>query len=296
MAYDIRICTSCGKEKPLNNYYPSKNIHHALYVPICKDCVTRNYKDNLKALDNNEAVAVWATLSEIGYPFINEVWVATDSALEEAKTKPGAKKLGISVYLSFFADYADKTGMKDYAFWQSDTMLDELKPSEEKRAEFYKSKAELIIDWGKYKEDADEVYAFLEYTFNEYTRGLEDMTPAQVNRYRDLCRAEWRKRKAEEEGSNKDAKDIQAEIKSLMEMLKINNFQEDNSKDEVHKLIEYRIWEIENTRPAECEDLEKYRDYCGSHSLLETLMRPFRNLIAGTREYPNITPTKEKGK
>ena len=296
MAYDIRICTSCGKEKPLNNYYPSKNIHHALYIPICKDCVVRNYKDNLKALDNNEAAAVWATLSEIGYPFINEVWVATDSALEESKTKTGPKKVGISLYLSFFADYVDKTGMKEYAFWQSDTMLDELKPSEEKKAEFFRDKAEMIIDWGDYKEDADEAYAFLEYTFAEYTAGLEDMTPAQINRYRDLCRAEWRKRKAEEEGDSGATKNIQTEILNLMKMLKIDNFQEDKSKDEIHKFLEFRIWEIENTRPAECEDLEKYKDFCGGHSLLQELMRPLRNLIAGTREYPHITPTEGKSK
>ena len=70
-----------------------------------------------------------------------------------------------------------------------------------------------IIDLQKTSKKLDEAYAFLEYTFGEYTMGLEDMTPAQVNRYRDLCRAEWRKRKAEEEGNNKDAKDIQAEIK-----------------------------------------------------------------------------------
>jgi len=294
MAYDTRVCTSCGKEKPLNNYYSSKNTHHTLYTPICKDCVLRNYKDYLKTFDGNEAAAVWTTLSEIGFPFINEVWVATASFLEVEKAKPKSNKLAIVAYLEFFRDYVDKAKIESYGFWQSDTMLDELKPSEGKKSEFYKDKTDLIVDWGNYKEDADEAYAFLEYTFSEYTKGLEDMPPAQVNRYRDLCRAEWRKRKAEEEGNSKAIKDIQAEILKLMEILKINNFQEDNSKDEIHKFIEHKCWEIENTRPAECEDLEKYRDYCGSHSLLDTLMRPFRNLLAGTREYPNITKTKGK--
>ena len=290
----MRICTSCGKEKPLNNYHKSQNVHHALYMPICKDCVVRNYKDTLKSLDGNEAAAVWATLSEIGFPFFNEVWVATNSVLEEAKTKPGAKKLGITVYLSFFADYVDKTDMKDYAFWQSDTMLDELKPPEEKKAEFYKDRAELIIDWGDYEKDPDEAYAFLEYTFSGYTQTLEDMTQGQINRYRDLCRAEWRKRKAEEIGDSKESKDIQTEIINLMKLLKIDNFQEDNTRDEIHKFIEFKCWEIENTKPAECEYLEKYRNYCGSQGLLDSLMRPLRNLIAGTTEYPNIT--KGKGK
>lgn len=293
MAYDKRICTSCGKEKALNNYYPSKNPHHALYVPICKDCVVRNYKDNLRDLEGNESAAVWATLSEMGIPFIQEVWIATNSALEEAKTKPGNKKIAISVYLSFFADYIDKVDIKSYTFWQSDTMLDELKPAKEKKAEFFRDKGDLIIDWGNYKEDADEAYPFLEYTFADYTQGIEDMSPAQTARYRDLCRAEWRKRKAEEDGDSKTAKTVQSEIIDLMKLLKIDNFQEDNSKDEIHKFIEYRCWEIENTRPAECEDLEKYRDYCGCHHLLDTLMRPFRNLLAGTKEYPNITKSKK---
>ena len=120
------------------------------------------------------------------------------------------------------------------------------------------------------------------------------MTTGQINRYRDLCKAEWRKRKAEENGDNKETKDIQKEIVDLMKLLKIDNFQEDKSKDEIHKFLEYHIWEIENTRPAECEDLEKYRNFCGSQGLLESLMRPLRNLVAGTREYPNITQGKGK--
>ena len=265
-------------------------------MPICRDCVNKNYKDYLKIFDDNEGAAVWATLSEIGFPFINEVWVATNSALEEEKTKPSSKKLAITIYLSFFADYVVKTNMTEYGFWQSDTMLDELKPNEKKKEAFYKDKADLIVDWGNYKEDADEAYAFLEYTFSEYTKGLEDMPPAQINRYRDLCRAEWRKRKAEEEGgsNSKIIKDIQAEILKLMEILKIDNFQEDTNKDEIHKFIEHKCWEIENTRPAECEDLEKYRNYCGGQDLANELMRPYRNILAGTREYPKLTKPKTR--
>lgn len=295
MAYSMRICTSCGKQKGLGEYYASKNIHHALYTPICKDCVIRNYKDSVKKLDGNEGAAIWATLSEIGRPFINEVWIATNSFLEEAKSKPGPKKLGITVYLSFFADYEDKTELKEYSFYDSDTMIDMLGLKIEKSEEFYKDRAELIIDWGDYGKDSDEAYDFLEYMFESYTRGLDDMPTGQVNRYRDLCKAEWRKRKAEERGEPAtETKRIQDEILGLMKILKIDNFEEDNSRDEIHKFIEYRIWEIENTRPAECEDLEKYRNYCGGNGLLETLMRPLRNLLAGTREYPDIKPDKKR--
>ena len=32
-----------------------------------------------------------------------------------------------------------------------------------------------------------------------------------------------------------------------------------------------------------------YEDYCGCHHLEEQLMRPLRNLIAGSREYPTVT-------
>lgn len=292
MAYGEKVCSCCGKEKALNNFFVTMNDHHNKYYHMCKSCITSCYKDNLKHLENNEGAAIWATCSEIGVPFIREVWIATKSLIDDSKTKEGPEKVGITVYLSFFNDYVNRLKMESYAFYQSDTMLDEL-IKVEKKDEFYKDQKELELDWGVYLNKLGQVdqdaYDYLEFTFEEYTRELEEMSPVLIRRYRDLCKAEWRKRKADETGEAGDIQKAQKDIADLMKLLKIDNFQEDNSKDEIHKFLEYNIWEIENTKPAECEDLEKYRDYCGGKGLIDSLMRPFRNILAGTREYPNIT-------
>lgn len=45
---------------------------------------------------------------------------------------------------------------------------------------------------------------------------------------------------------------------------------------------------IEEDEPAELEDREKYRDIAGFEKSFSEIMRSMKNLIAGTREYPDI--------
>ena len=47
-------------------------------------------------------------------------------------------------------------------------------------------------------------------------------------------------------------------------------------------------WTIENTKPAECRDLDKYKDFSNFNIKWNEIMRCVKNLVAGTREYPNI--------
>lgn len=54
-------------------------------------------------------------------------------------------------------------------------------------------------------------------------------------------------------------------------------------------MLEKQIWEIENTTPAECEDLNKYKDFCNIESdWFKYIVSAVKNLIAGTKEYPLI--------
>ena len=50
---------------------------------------------------------------------------------------------------------------------------------------------------------------------------------------------------------------------------------------------------IENEEPAEDEDKEKYRDIAGYEKSFKEIMRSMRNLIAGTKDYPDI-PKEER--
>ena len=49
----------------------------------------------------------------------------------------------------------------------------------------------------------------------------------------------------------------------------------------------------ENTKPCECEDLEKYKDFSGFGIKWAEIMRCMRNLIANTRDYPEIQKGEE---
>jgi len=77
---------------------------------------------------------------------------------------------------------------------------------------------------------------------------------------------------------------------TLMEKLKISNFNEQKDKSEIDKILERQIWEIENTEPCELVDKEEYKDFLdigknwGKH-----ILRAIRNLIAGTKDYPDVT-------
>ena len=107
------------------------------------------------------------------------------------------------------------------------------------------------------------------------------------NRYRDLCKAEYAKRKAEENGDVNEISKAQDNIIKLLKLLKLDDFKE-TSVDPREKFIDRLAWMIENEEPAEEEDKEKYRDIAGFESAFKEIMRSMKNLIAGTKEYPNV--------
>ena len=46
---------------------------------------------------------------------------------------------------------------------------------------------------------------------------------------------------------------------------------------------------IEYSKPAECEDLQKYLDMVGYEKEKAMLKRSLRNAVTGSREYPDVT-------
>mgnify|MGYP007038198454 FL=1 len=50
---------------------------------------------------------------------------------------------------------------------------------------------------------------------------------------------------------------------------------------------------IENTKPSECEDLEIYKDISGFEKTWNHILRSVKNLVSGSREYPDI-PREER--
>ena len=273
-------CPSCQTAKENKYFIQSLSPVHDRFLPLCRTCLTARFKTYKNVL-NSDGGALWCVCSEMSYPVIKKYY---DMALE----KQGADTRNL--FMIYHGVLKDE-GFQINGFWQSDMMLDDIIELDTKTDEITEDK-EKAIDlaeqeriWGKFEE---EDYELLNDLFARYTKDLFSLDTVVELRYRDLCKAELSKRKADESGDINAIAKAQENIKKMLELLKLNNFQS-NTKTEVEKTLEYQIAMMEKYKPAELEDISIYEDYCGCHHLEEQLMRPLRNLIAGSREYPTVT-------
>nr|DAN00813.1 MAG TPA: hypothetical protein [Caudoviricetes sp.] len=273
-------CPSCQTAKENKYFIQSLSPVHDRFLPLCRTCLTARFKTYKNVL-NSDGGALWCVCSEMSYPVIKKYY---DMALE--KSSSDTRNL-FMIYHGILKD----EGFQINGFWQSDMMLDDIIELDTKTDEMAEDK-EKAIDlaeqeriWGKFEE---EDYELLNDLFARYTKDLFSLDTVVELRYRDLCKAELSKRKADESGDINAIAKAQENIKKMLELLKLNNFQS-NTKTEVEKTLEYQIAMMEKYKPAELEDINVYEDYCGCHHLEEQLMRPLRNLIAGSREYPTVT-------
>ena len=144
--------------------------------------------------------------------------------------------------------------------------------------------------WGNFIDENGAVdkaqYDFLEGRFEEYTTDVPNITTAMANQYRNLCKAEWQKRKADESGDIADIQKAQKLVDDLLKSLRLDNF--NSNVSDMDRFIDRLAWKIENTEPAEEEDEEKYKDVAGYEKNFSEIMRSMQNLIFGTRDYPEV--------
>lgn len=273
-------CPNCQTAKENKYFIQSLSPVHDGFLPLCRACLTARFK-TYKSILNSDGGALWCICSEMSYPVIKKYY---DMALEKQGTDLR------NLFMIYHGILKDE-GFQINGFWQSDIMLNDIIELDTKTDEITEDK-EKAIDlaeqeriWGKFEE---EDYELLNDLFARYTKDLFSLDTVVELRYRDLCKAELSKRKADESGDINAIAKAQENIKKMLELLKLNNFQS-NTKTEVEKTLEYQIAMMEKYKPAELEDISIYEDYCGCHHLEEQLMRPLRNLIAGSREYPTVT-------
>lgn len=272
-------CVGCMGAKEKTGFIQSLNPYHNTYLPLCRGCLNNRFKQYQKAL-NSEGAALWCLCAEMGYPVIKEYY---DIALSRKTNMPNSSNL-----FMVYHNTLKELGFIIEGFWQSDLDLSDfaktgqkIQKAEEKPLDT----TEMEKIWGKFT--ADE-YMLLNEFYQMYTKNLFSIDTVMELRYRDLCKAELRKRKADESGDINEIAKAQENIKKNLELLKLDKFQS-NTKTEVEETLEYQIAMMEKYKPAELEDISAYEDYCGCHNLENQLMRPLRNLIAGTRDYPTIT-------
>ena len=275
-------CINCQSAKAFSNFH-NHVIIGKKHLPFCKTCCNKKLKDYIVAT-KNDAAGLWCLLAELGIPFLREVWEPTQKIVFES-TNAGRKPDSFLTYLRTLKEL----GIIVEGFWQSNMMLDDFVEIGESKKEEVKEVVDLNEQqriWGKFE---PEDYEFLNFTFNEYTQELLEMDANLIRRYRDLAKAELRKRKADESGDIQEIAKAQDSLKKMLDMLNLSDFKK-NESDERKQFIDRIAWMIEETEPAEEEDESKYRDIAGYEELYNDFMRSMRNILTGDRRYPDIPP------
>lgn len=268
------FCPYCGKEKQDSQFYKSP-IKTGEYIKPCKSCVTDLYKQALEST-KDQGAALWATCMQTGIPMRRAEYTACLDTLEKAAK--GKKPSLFMLYHTYLSTSTDKlTGV-----WDSDMELSNFKDLGDiakSETDEVALKARWRKQWGGDYEDED--CQWLDDMFDSYTADIFEMDTAMEMRYRDLCKLEL------EQYKNGVNKDTQSQIKTLMSLLKLDDFKS-NQKSDAERAFEKRIAWVEYTKPSECEDLTRFVDMVGYEKDKGEKMRSLRNAVAGTRDYPAI--------
>lgn len=268
------FCPYCGKEKQDSQFYKSP-IKTGEYIKPCKSCVTELYKQALEST-KDQGAALWATCMQTGIPMRRAEYTACLDTLEKAAK--GKKPSLFMLYHTYLSTSPDKLN----GVWDSDMELSNFKDLGDVakgETDEVALKARWRKQWGGDYEDED--CQWLDDMFDSYTADIFEMDTAIEMRYRDLCKLEL------EQYKNGVNKDTQAQIKTLMSLLKLDDFKS-NQKSDAERAFEKRIAWVEYTKPSECEDLTRFVDMVGYEKDKGEKMRSLRNAVAGTRDYPAI--------
>lgn len=286
-----RVCSCCGKAKPKNSFY--LNLSQSKEeVSICKTCCFEKYK-SLYQITKNIGASLCAVIYQLNLPMLDDVWQITEK--EYKLSNHSGQTNIVNIYYknlaflsqSFNGNIDSNLGIPDFLTERKNVVEVQKDGSQQSTVV---NKTALRSHWNEVWGDfSDEDCVALDRFYENYTEALLDMDTAQELRYRDLCKAELRKRKIDETSgsSSKDSRDATEEILRLMKLLKLDDFK-DNKQSETEKFIERMAWKIENEKPAECEDLNKYKDISGFEPTWKEILRCVKNLVAGTRQYPDV--------
>lgn len=278
-----RLCGCCQKPKDKQTFH--SNPIKVGYMYMCKECCTNKFKEALTAT-GNEGAALWATCMANDLPVVREIYDATVEQLKQTLAGVGRKPNIFLTYIALLKDcdkqyngcYDSDMQLGDFIHIGTDEEIADAERSDAELAQQRKIWAKI---WGVGFDDED--YERLDGYFDGYTADIPDMDVGMTLRYRDLCKAELRKFKGDDEKGQ-----TTKEITDLMKLLKISDFANAADKSDSRIAFEKLIAMIETTKPAECEDLKKYVDMCGHEKDRAEDMRCLRNAIAGTRDYHDI--------
>ena len=267
----------CTGGKVETDFYPTFNMWGKGRSCYCKKCLDKIYDYYYKNSNENDKVALYYTLVQINTPFITEIY---------DKLSVNMPKVTINKYMAEFIKRTQKQTM-----W-ADFSASDFKLVEDGGFQDQEEMKELVKKWGDQCSKAE--YEFLEETFKRYTNedDEEDLSPQRIDLIRDLCNYRLILRKINDSTYSGDMtqEKCQSQIANLLKTLKLDNFEVKKKKSDIEKILEYQIWEIENTEPAEVVDKEEYKDFLNIQSSWgNSILRCVKNILSNSKEYPNIT-------
>lgn len=285
------FCVRDGREYSSDRFYEHKNkeFYPKGYIPYCKECcedIVRYYLQKTGTLES----AMWYTCAFLDIPFIKKVYenmVAMKNNFQAKSGKTDSEYNIFNYYYEFL--WGSKSAKKALETWEtfadSDVDYKDIqgitKSDENIKAQIEK----LELDWGF--QETEEDYKFLEYIYEKYTKDITIENPQQEDLYRDLCLARLEKRKAEQGKVDTDITKIQARILTLMNKLKLDEFESTKPKSLSEQLMFAKIAQIEMFKPADLyKEPTKYKDFNKVKKYYQDIcLRALRNTLAGTRDF-----------
>lgn len=274
-------CVQDSREYPTDRFYAHNNteLFPKGLVPYCKDCCNTMLKYYLKKTGTLEA-SMWYVCARLDMPFIKNVF-------EKAQEKHVNTDKFIETYYNLlWGGHSIKKALDKWeSFADSDVDFKDIqgvvKTDEGIKAQIEK----LELDWGY--QESEEDYKFLEYLYDKFTQGIEFENTQQEYLYRDLCLARLEKRKAEQGKIDTDITKIQGRILTLMNKLKLDDFESTKPKSVSEQLIFAKIPMIESKRPWDIYNkMQEYKLSSKRRQYYKDLvLRPTLNSLVNNRDF-----------
>jgi len=274
-------CVNDSREYPSDRFYEHKNIE--LFpkglVPYCKDCCNAMLKYYLKKTGTLEA-SMWYVCARLDIPFIKRVFETVQDRNKDIN------KFLDNYYAYLWGCHSMKKVLDTWeSFADSDVDFKDIsgvtKSDEGIKAQIEK----LELDWGY--QESEEDYKFLIYMYEKYTKNIKIENPQQEDLYRDLCLARLEKRKAEQGKIDTDITKIQSRILTLMNKLKLDEFESAKPKTISEQLLFAKIPMIEGHRAMDIYNkTEEYKMTSKRRQYYKDLvLRPTLNSLVGNKDF-----------
>lgn len=251
------------------------------YYPYCNTCI----KNMLAQYIKNTGCLVggfYYLCARLDIPFIKKVW----DSIQDNPNHPVTPATVLDLYTKALNN---KSLKRPFEIWDDFSCSDALNDVEEARKSKEQSEQELkdfIFNWGK--QESEEDYEFLIYTFNRYAKNVEFVNPQQEDLYRDLCLARLEKRKAEQSNAPEtDITKIQTRILNIMNKLHLDDFETTKPKSLSEQLIFNKIAMVEQNNSEELyQRQKKYEKESQVRRYIKDLvLRPVLNFVCGNKDY-----------